>query len=51
MSRESYDYLLSAIGPAIEKESTNMRDTLSAGERLSLTLRFLASVMEIHKYR
>ena len=43
MSPHRFDHLLSLIEPFITKKSTNFREPISAGERLSLTLRFLAT--------
>jgi hypothetical protein len=44
MSSSDFDYLLSIIGPFITKQNTCMRDAISAGERLEIALRYLASV-------
>ena len=43
MSPERFDSLLQLVEPAITKESTNFREPISPGERLSLTLYFLAT--------
>ena len=43
MSTDRFDHLLSLIEPMATKESTNLREPISAGERLSITLRFLAT--------
>ena len=43
MSPESFDCILREIAPDISKKSTCMRETISAEERLALTLRYLAS--------
>ena len=43
MSPERFDHLLRLIGPIISKKNTSFRDAICAGERLSITLRFLAS--------
>ena len=43
MSPESFDYLLTLVGPLISRESTKFREPISAAERLALTLRYLAS--------
>lgn len=43
MDSETYDELLEKVRPLIEKKDTIMRDAISANERLSATLRFLAS--------
>lgn len=43
MSPESFDHLLSQVSPLISKHTTKLRESVSATERLALTLRFLAS--------
>ena len=43
MSPESFQALLDIVGPRISKQSTQMRESLSAAERLALTVRYLAS--------
>jgi flagellar assembly factor FliW len=43
MSSSDFDYLLSIIGPFIAKQNTCMRDATFAGERLEITLSYLAS--------
>ena len=43
MSPDRFDHLLSLVSPIISKQSTNFREPISAGERLAITLRFLAS--------
>lgn len=43
MSAADFQYLLSKIKPAIEKQNTLMRNSIPAAERLALTLRFLAT--------
>ena len=43
MSPERFEHLLQLIGPKITKEDTRFRKSIPAGERLALTLRFLAS--------
>lgn len=43
MSPERFEHLLSLVGPRISKQNTSMRECISAAERLTLTLRFLAS--------
>ena len=42
MSPESFQYLLNIVGPAISKQDTQMRRSISAAERLCLTIHFLA---------
>ena len=44
MSPERFDHLLSRVAPLITKATTNFREPISAAERLSVTLRFLASM-------
>lgn len=43
MDSKTYDELLDKVRPFIEKKDTNMRIAISVNERLSATLRFLAS--------
>ena len=43
MSPEQFDHLENMLEPLITKLSTNFREAISAGEILSLTLRFLES--------
>lgn len=43
MSSSDFDYLFSIVGPSIAKQNTCMRDAFPAGERLAITLRYLAS--------
>ncbi|ESO93725.1 hypothetical protein LOTGIDRAFT_100028, partial [Lottia gigantea] len=43
MDANSFDELLDMITPLIEKQKTNMRDPISPNERLSVTLRYLAT--------
>ena len=43
MSPESFDFLLSKVGPLINKQDTRLRQPISAAERLALTIRYLAS--------
>lgn len=43
MNSEQFDNLLALVTPYIQKEDTNMRASISAGERLVLTLRYLAT--------
>jgi len=44
MSPERFDHILSLASPLITKQSTSFREAISAGERLALTLRYLASM-------
>ena len=43
MSPEQFDHLLELVGPSITKEDTNFHKAISTGEKLAVTLRFLAS--------
>ena len=43
MSPSTFMHLLCLVGPAITKESTNMREPMSASERLAATLRYSAT--------
>ncbi|XP_053663552.1 uncharacterized protein LOC128712690 [Anopheles marshallii] len=43
MTKEDFDYLLSLIGPKIQRLDTHMRESITAQERLMITLRFLAT--------
>ena len=43
MTPERFGHLLSLVGPRITKTNTRMREAISAAERLTLTLRYLAS--------
>ena len=43
LPREQYHELLQLVTPLIKKEDTHLRDAVTPGERLTLTLRFLAS--------
>jgi hypothetical protein len=43
MSPESFECLLAHVGPLITKQSTKFREAIPAAERLTLTLRYLAS--------
>ncbi|KAK4320926.1 hypothetical protein Pmani_008243 [Petrolisthes manimaculis] len=40
---DQYQDLLRRVTPLIQKQDTNMRESVSAGERLTLTLRYLAT--------
>ena len=43
MSPERFEHLLSLIEPMVTKQTTTFREPISAGERLSMTIRFLAT--------
>jgi hypothetical protein len=43
MDKDSFDILFTLIKPLIEKQDTHMRNSISAKERLSVTLRYLAT--------
>ena len=47
MDPESFDILLNLVRPMIEKQDTNMREAIPASQRLSITLRYLASGMDL----
>ncbi|KAJ8956450.1 hypothetical protein NQ318_010764 [Aromia moschata] len=47
MDQESFDYLLELVRPDIEMKDTNMREAISASQRLSITLRYLASGIDL----
>lgn len=42
MNSDDFDVLLNLVTPLIEKQDTTFRSSISAAERLALTLRFLA---------
>ena len=43
MSQSDFEYLLERITPKIKKQDTHLRNAISPSERLTLTLRFLAT--------
>jgi len=43
MNSSSFDVLLKKVEPKIKKQDTHMRKSITAEERLSATLRFLAT--------
>ncbi|KAF8789730.1 hypothetical protein HNY73_007649 [Argiope bruennichi] len=43
MNTASFEYLLSLVSPYISGRDTNMRIAITAGEKLAVTLRYLAS--------
>lgn len=43
MDSTSFEYLLKKVAPMITYKDTNFRDAIPAGERLAVTLRFLAT--------
>ena len=43
MSPQRFEHLLSLVGPHIQRKCTQLRGSISAAERLTLTLRYLAS--------
>lgn len=43
MASDDFDFLLSLVSPLISKQNTPLRKSISAGERLAVTLRFLAT--------
>ena len=48
MDEETYLHLLSLVTPLISKQSTVMRAAISPHERLTLTLRYLATGRSYH---
>ncbi|KAJ8954853.1 hypothetical protein NQ318_023417 [Aromia moschata] len=47
MDQESSDYLLELVRPDIGKKDTNMREAISASQRLSIIFRYLASGIDL----
>ena len=43
MSPERFEHLLSLVGPTIQKKDTHLRESISAEQRLVITIRFLSS--------
>ena len=43
MSPERFEHLLSLVGPIIQKKDTQLRESISAEQRLVITIRFLSS--------
>jgi len=43
MDTETFEELLEKVTPLIEKKDTHLRESIPAAERLSLTLRHLAT--------
>ena len=43
MDSSAFEDLLSKVSPIIHRQDTNMREAISASERLSITLRYLAT--------
>ena len=43
LDTDAFNKILSMVGPVIQKKDTVMRTTISPGERLAITLRFLAT--------
>ena len=43
MDLSSFEYLLDLVTPVISKTDTVMREAITAGQRLAVTLRFLAT--------
>ena len=43
MTPSRFDHLLSLVGPAIIRQETNFRKPVSPGERLAVTIRYLAT--------
>lgn len=47
MDNDSFETLLELIRPNIEKQDTNMRQAIPASQRLSITLRYLVTGMDL----
>ena len=43
MSPDRYEYLLSIVGPKLQRQKTHLREPISPSERLTLSLQYLAS--------
>ena len=43
MDVASFEEILGLVSPIISRQNTHMRESIPAGERLALTLRFLAT--------
>lgn len=43
MDAEVFDHLVDLVTPMIKKNDTNFRDSISAGERLAVTLHYLST--------
>lgn len=43
MASHDFDHLLELVAPRIKKQDTRLRKAISPGERLAITLRFLAT--------
>ena len=43
LDTEGFNKILSMVGPVIQKKDTVMRTSISPGERLAITVRFLAT--------
>lgn len=48
MPHEDFDHLLQLVKPLIEKSDTHYRKAIPAGERLALTLHYLATGQSFH---
>ena len=46
MVPEQFDHLLQLVGPRISHHDTKWRKAITAGERLSITLRFANNIIE-----
>jgi hypothetical protein len=49
MSKQQFDNLVTLVGPVVERQNTHFRSAISPGERLAVTLRFLATGNEVYK--
>jgi len=45
MDNDSFNLLMSKVGPLITRQDTTMREAVSSAERLAVTLRYLATGM------
>jgi hypothetical protein len=50
MSSGDFENLVCFVGPAVNKKITNFRNSISAMERLAVTMRFLAMGINITAY-
>lgn len=48
MSAEDFEELSSWISPVVQKKNTDMRQSISVGERLKLIIRFLVTDNKKH---
>ena len=48
ISQETFNFLCQQLRPALEKQNTQLRSSLSVEKRLGVTLWYLATSMEFH---